>query len=141
MTTASRPSWPPRPDGGCSRCGRAAATRTPCGTRVTGAPTSSSPPSWPGAVPATRCCPGWAGAKAAAVICGDAEGYGQSGGQYEWDWAAPVAGALAAGLHASRIDGSRLSYNQDPPSVPDILICQAALADMLLGVISSVRQD
>ena len=84
---------------------------------------------------------GSAGAKAAAVICGDAEAYVHSGGQYEWDSAAPVAVALAAGLHASRIDGSRLSYNQDPPSVPDILICQAALADMLLGVISSVRQD
>jgi len=47
--------------------------------------------------------------------------------------------ALAAGLHASRIDGSKLVYNQAVPSVPDILICQAALADMLLGAISSVR--
>jgi 3'(2'), 5'-bisphosphate nucleotidase len=63
-----------------------------------------------------------------------------SGGQYEWDSAAPVAVAVAAGLHASRIDGSKLRYNQDPPSVPDILICQAALADMLLGAISSARQ-
>jgi 3'(2'), 5'-bisphosphate nucleotidase len=83
---------------------------------------------------------GSAGAKAAAVICGDADAYVHSGGQYEWDSAAPVAVALASGLHASRIDGSKLSYNQDPPSVPDILICQAALADMLLGAISSVRQ-
>jgi 3'(2'), 5'-bisphosphate nucleotidase len=84
---------------------------------------------------------GSAGAKAAAVICGDAEAYVHSGGQYEWDSAAPVAVALAAGLHASRIDGSKLLYNQDPPSVPDILVCQAALADTLLGAISSVRQD
>jgi 3'(2'), 5'-bisphosphate nucleotidase len=83
---------------------------------------------------------GSAGAKAAAVICGDAEAYVHSGGQYEWDSAAPVAVAVAAGLHASRIDGSQLRYNQDPPSVPDILICQAALADMLLGAISSARQ-
>ena len=83
---------------------------------------------------------GSAGAKAAAVICGDAEAYVHSGGQYEWDSAAPVAVAVAAGLHASRIDGSKLRYNQDPPSVPDILICQAALADMLLGAISSARQ-
>ncbi len=83
---------------------------------------------------------GSAGAKAAAVICGDAEAYVHSGGQYEWDSAAPVAVAVAAGLHASRIDGSKLCYNQDPPSVPDILICQAALADMLLGAISSARQ-
>jgi 3'(2'), 5'-bisphosphate nucleotidase len=82
---------------------------------------------------------GSAGAKAAAVICGDAEGYVHSGGQYEWDSAAPVAVALAAGLHASRIDGSKLLYNQDPPSVPDILICQAALADKLLEAISSVQ--
>ena len=82
---------------------------------------------------------GSAGAKAAAVIRGDAEVYVHDGGQYEWDSAAPVAVALAAGLHASRIDGSKLAYNQAVPSVPDILICQAALADMLLGAISSVR--
>ena len=81
---------------------------------------------------------GSAGAKAAAVICGDAEGYVHSGGQYEWDSASPVAVAWAAGLHASRIDGSKLSYNQAPPSVPDILICEAALADRLLGAIRSV---
>ncbi len=82
---------------------------------------------------------GSAGAKAAAVICGDAEAYVHSGGQYEWDSAAPVAVALAAGLHASRIDGSKLRYNQNPPSVPDILICQTALADMLLEAIASAR--
>jgi 3'(2'), 5'-bisphosphate nucleotidase len=81
---------------------------------------------------------GSAGAKAAAVICGQAEGYVHSGGQYEWDSAAPVAVARAAGLHASRIDGSKLTYNQAVPSVPDILICQAALADRLLGAIRSV---
>jgi 3'(2'), 5'-bisphosphate nucleotidase len=81
---------------------------------------------------------GSAGAKAAAVICGDAEAYVHSGGQYEWDSAAPVAVALAARLHASRIDGSKLVYNQEPPSVPDILICQAALAGRLLGAIASV---
>jgi 3'(2'), 5'-bisphosphate nucleotidase len=81
---------------------------------------------------------GSAGAKAAAVICGDAEAYVHSGGQYEWDSAAPVAVAVAAGLHASRIDGSELLYNQAPPSVPDILICQAAIAGTLLEAISSV---
>jgi 3'(2'), 5'-bisphosphate nucleotidase len=83
---------------------------------------------------------GSAGAKAAAVICGQADAYVHSGGQYEWDSAAPVAVARAAGLHASRIDGSKLGYNQAVPSVPDILICRTALADRLLGVISSVRQ-
>jgi 3'(2'), 5'-bisphosphate nucleotidase len=82
---------------------------------------------------------GSAGAKAAAVICGDADAYVHSGGQYEWDSAAPVAVAVAAGLHASRIDGSKLLYNQTPPSVPDILICRAAIADTLLEAISSVR--
>jgi 3'(2'), 5'-bisphosphate nucleotidase len=82
---------------------------------------------------------GSAGAKAAAVICGEADAYVHSGGQYEWDSAAPVAVAVAAGLHASRIDGSKLRYNQAPPSVPDILICQAAIADTLLEAISSVH--
>jgi len=81
---------------------------------------------------------GSAGAKAAVVICGDADAYVHSGGQYEWDSAAPVAVAMAAGLHASRIDGSRLSYNQAHPWMPDILICPAALAGLLLGAISSV---
>jgi 3'(2'), 5'-bisphosphate nucleotidase len=80
---------------------------------------------------------GSAGAKAAAVICGDADAYIHSGGQYEWDSAAPVAVARAAGLHASRIDGSRLAYNQDHPSLPDILICLAPLAGPLLGAIGS----
>jgi 3'(2'), 5'-bisphosphate nucleotidase len=82
---------------------------------------------------------GSAGAKAAEVIRGSADAYVHSGGQYEWDSAAPVAVALAAGLHASRIDGSALAYNQDPPSVPDILICRAELASMLLEAIGSVR--
>lgn len=82
---------------------------------------------------------GSAGAKAAAVIQGAADAYVHSGGQYEWDSAAPVAVAWAAGLHASRIDGSALAYNQDPPSVPDILICRAELAGLLLEAIGAVR--
>jgi 3'(2'), 5'-bisphosphate nucleotidase len=80
---------------------------------------------------------GSAGAKAAAVICGDADAYIHSGGQYEWDSAAPVAVARAAGLHASRIDGSKLAYNQEHPSLPDILICLAPLAGPLLEAIGS----
>jgi len=82
---------------------------------------------------------GSAGAKAAEVIRGNADGYVHSGGQYEWDSAAPVAVAVAAGLHASRIDGSKLAYNQAHPFVPDILICRAELAGMLLKAISSLR--
>jgi 3'(2'), 5'-bisphosphate nucleotidase len=81
---------------------------------------------------------GSAGAKAAAVIAGEADAYVHSGGQYEWDSAAPVAVAVAAGLHASRIDGSPLRYNQRLPSLPDILICPAGLAAELLTVIGSV---
>jgi 3'(2'), 5'-bisphosphate nucleotidase len=82
---------------------------------------------------------GSAGAKAAAVIEGQADAYVHSGGQYEWDSAAPVAVARAAGLHASRIDGSDLHYNQENPSVPDILICPVHLAAALLDAISSSR--
>jgi 3'(2'), 5'-bisphosphate nucleotidase len=82
---------------------------------------------------------GSAGAKAAAVIEGQADAYVHSGGQYEWDSAAPVAVARAAGLHASRIDGSALRYNQAVPSVPDILICPIGLAAMLLDAISRSR--
>lgn len=83
---------------------------------------------------------GSAGAKAAAVINGEADAYIHSGGQYEWDSAAPVAVAMAAGLHASRIDGSRLAYNQADPSVPDILICLAGLAPRLLAAISDAQR-
>jgi 3'(2'), 5'-bisphosphate nucleotidase len=83
---------------------------------------------------------GSAGAKAAAVIRGEADAYAHSGGQYEWDSAAPVAVALAAGLHASRIDGSKLEYNQADPSLPDILICRAALARTLLDEIRAARR-
>jgi 3'(2'), 5'-bisphosphate nucleotidase len=81
---------------------------------------------------------GSAGAKAAAVNTGDADAYVHSGGQYEWDSAAPVAVAVSAGLHASRIDGSRLVYNQASPSLPDILICRAAIAPLLLENIGSL---
>jgi len=81
---------------------------------------------------------GSAGAKAAAVITGEADGYVHSGGQYEWDSAAPVAVALAAGLHASRLDGSHLLYNQAVPYLPDILMSPAGLAPSLLQAISTV---
>jgi 3'(2'), 5'-bisphosphate nucleotidase len=82
---------------------------------------------------------GSAGAKAAAVILGEADAYLHDGGQYEWDSAAPVAVALAAGLHASRLDGSKLAYNRASPWQPDILICPAAIAGALLAVVSEVR--
>lgn len=72
---------------------------------------------------------GSAGAKTMAVVLGDADVYAHSGGQYEWDSAAPVAVALACGLHASRLDGSPLTYGQPDPWLPDLLICRPELAD------------
>ncbi len=75
---------------------------------------------------------GSAGAKAMAVVRGDAEVYPHSGGQYEWDSAAPVAVALAAGLHASRLDGSPLTYNNADPYLPDLLICRPELAEAVI---------
>jgi 3'(2'), 5'-bisphosphate nucleotidase len=82
---------------------------------------------------------GSAGAKAAAVITGQADAYVHSGGQYEWDSAAPVAVARAAGLHTSRIDGSSLDYNSEQPWLPDILVCPVTIAGRLLDAISTVR--
>ena len=70
---------------------------------------------------------GSAGAKAMAVVLGEADVYAHAGGQYEWDNAAPAAVALAAGLHASRLDGRPLRYNQADPWSPDLLICRPEL--------------
>jgi 3'(2'), 5'-bisphosphate nucleotidase len=70
---------------------------------------------------------GSAGAKAMAVLRGEAEVYAHAGGQYEWDSCAPVAVAAAAGLHCSRLDGSPLSYNHLDPWLPDLLICHPEL--------------
>jgi 3'(2'), 5'-bisphosphate nucleotidase len=78
---------------------------------------------------------GSAGAKAMAVVLGHVDVYVHSGGQYEWDNAAPAAVALAAGLHASRIDGSPLVYNCRDPWLPDVLICRPEIADDVLGVL------
>jgi 3'(2'), 5'-bisphosphate nucleotidase len=75
---------------------------------------------------------GSAGAKAMAVVRGDADVYVHSGGQWEWDSAAPVAVALAAGLHVSRLDGSAVRYNQPNPWLPDILICRMELAQRVI---------
>jgi 3'(2'), 5'-bisphosphate nucleotidase len=78
---------------------------------------------------------GSAGAKVAAVIQGRAEVYVHAGGQYEWDSAAPVAVARAAGLHTSRIDGSPLRYNQSDPLLPDVVVCQPQFADAVLAAL------
>ena len=78
---------------------------------------------------------GSAGAKAMSVLLGKADVYLHAGGQYEWDSAAPVAVAIAAGLHASRIDGSPLVYNRYPAWQPDLLICRPELASAVLEAI------
>ncbi|WP_093019940.1 3'(2'),5'-bisphosphate nucleotidase CysQ [Sphingobium sp. YR768] len=79
---------------------------------------------------------GSAGAKAMAVILGQADIYLHSGGQYEWDSMAPVAVALAHGLHCSRIDGSPLIYNQSDVYLPDLLICRKEHAATVLSLIA-----
>ena len=81
---------------------------------------------------------GSAGAKVAAVVGGEADAYVHGGGFYEWDTAAPVAVARAAGFHVSRIDGSLLAYNQADLLMPDILVCRPALAGALLQAIREV---
>jgi 3'(2'), 5'-bisphosphate nucleotidase len=81
---------------------------------------------------------GSAGAKVAAVVGGEVDAYVHGGGFYEWDTAAPVAVARAAGFHASRIDGSPLAYNQADLLMPDILVCRPGLAALLLQAIREV---
>ncbi|MES2290863.1 MAG: 3'(2'),5'-bisphosphate nucleotidase CysQ [Pseudomonadota bacterium] len=82
---------------------------------------------------------GSAGAKAMAVVRGEAEIYLHSGGQYEWDNCAPVAVAQAAGLHCSRIDGSPLVYNNADPYLPDLLICRPELAATILSFVEHMK--
>jgi 3'(2'), 5'-bisphosphate nucleotidase len=102
----------------------------------------SRPPAFvrniPGLIDAELVPLGSAGAKVAAVVNGEVDAYVHGGGFYEWDTAAPVAVARAAGLHASRIDGSALAYNQADLLMPDILVCRPALAGTLLRAIREV---
>ncbi|HEX2284251.1 MAG TPA: 3'(2'),5'-bisphosphate nucleotidase CysQ [Mycobacterium sp.] len=84
---------------------------------------------------------GSAGAKAMAVVRGDVDAYVHAGGQWEWDSAAPAGVVRAAGLHASRLDGSPLVYNRADPYLPDLLMCRAELADVLLDGIWSAYRD
>ena len=150
--TGCRPSpcWTPSRGTGSTRCSAA-----PAGTGQSGEPafaqplrivvSRSRPPSFAARVAqdigATLMPLGSAGAKAAAVIAGDADAYLHDGGQYEWDSAAPVAVALATGLHASRLDGSKLEYNKADLWQPDILICPGKLADRLIAAVGIVRQS
>lgn len=81
---------------------------------------------------------GSAGAKAMAVVLGEAEIYLHSGGQYEWDSCAPVAVARAHGLHTSRIDGSPLVYNRRDTYMPDLLICRREWAEPVLAALRAM---
>ena len=76
---------------------------------------------------------GSAGAKAAAVWRGEVDAYVHAGGLHEWDAAAPVVVARAAGLHVSRLDGAPLTFNREEPYVPDLLVCTPSLADPILA--------
>ncbi|WP_026551102.1 3'(2'),5'-bisphosphate nucleotidase CysQ [Arthrobacter sp. H20] len=83
---------------------------------------------------------GSAGYKACAVVRGEVDAYVHAGGQYEWDSAAPVVVARSRGLHASRIDGSPLAYNQRDPYLPDLLICRPDLAELLIMKLQVLSQ-
>lgn len=82
---------------------------------------------------------GSAGAKAMAVVGGEADLYVHAGGQHQWDNCAPAAVALGLGLHASRIDGSALAYNGSDTNVPDLLIGRPGLAERAIALIAGMR--
>jgi 3'(2'), 5'-bisphosphate nucleotidase len=78
---------------------------------------------------------GSAGVKMMSVVRDLADAYVHAGGQYEWDSAAPVAVAAAAGLHTCRVDGSPLVYNRPDPYLPDVVVCRPELAGPILEFI------
>lgn len=84
---------------------------------------------------------GSAGAKVISVVRDVSDAYVHAGGQYEWDSAAPVAVARAAGLHTSRVDGSPLRYNQDDVNLPDLVVCRPELADRILAFLAEHGTD
>jgi 3'(2'), 5'-bisphosphate nucleotidase len=78
---------------------------------------------------------GSAGVKVMSVVRDVSDAYVHAGGQYEWDNAAPVAVARAAGLYCSRVDGSPLRYNQDDVSLPDLIVCRVELAERIVDFV------
>jgi 3'(2'), 5'-bisphosphate nucleotidase len=84
---------------------------------------------------------GSAGAKVISVVRDVSDAYVHAGGQYEWDSAAPVAVARAAGLFTSRVDGSPLRYNQDDVLLPDLVVCRPELAEPILGFLREHGTD
>lgn len=75
---------------------------------------------------------GSAGVKMMSVVRDVTDAYVHAGGQYEWDSAAPVAVARAAGLFTSRVDGSPLVYNQADVSLPDLIVCRPELSEAIV---------
>ena len=81
---------------------------------------------------------GSAGVKAMSVLDGSTDAYVHAGGQYEWDSAAPVVVAAAAGLHTSRVDGSPMVYNQRNVLLPDLIVCLPELAQQVLAAVATL---
>ncbi|MEI2777007.1 MAG: 3'(2'),5'-bisphosphate nucleotidase CysQ [Tetrasphaera sp.] len=110
------------------------------GGKIRLAVSRSRPPAWlPALVEAldAEVVPmGSAGVKAVSVLDGSTDAYVHAGGQYEWDSAAPVAVASAAGLHTSRVDGSPLLYNQPNVLLPDLVVCRPELAEQILAAVA-----
>jgi len=84
---------------------------------------------------------GSAGAKVISVVRDVTDAYVHAGGQYEWDSAAPVAVARAAGLFTSRVDGSPLVYNQDDVYLPDLIVCRPELSRRILDHLAEHGTD
>ena len=84
---------------------------------------------------------GSAGVKVMSVVRDVADAYVHAGGQYQWDNAAPVAVARAAGLHCSRVDGSPLVYNEDDTSLPDLIVCRPELAEAIIDFVKRNGTD
>ena len=84
---------------------------------------------------------GSAGVKMMSVVRDISDAYVHAGGQYEWDSAAPVAVARAAGLFTSRVDGSELRYNQDDVYLPDVIVCRPELSEQILAFIAKHGTD
>jgi 3'(2'), 5'-bisphosphate nucleotidase len=84
---------------------------------------------------------GSAGVKVLSVARDVTDAYVHAGGQYEWDSAAPVAVARAAGLHTSRADGAPLSYNQDDVLLPDLLVCRPELSATIASFVTRYWAD
>jgi 3'(2'), 5'-bisphosphate nucleotidase len=122
LLTDPAPVVPPRPDGPV----RIAVSRTRPAAEATAVAA---------ALDAELVPLGSAGYKTVAVARGEVDVYVHSGGQYQWDSAAPVAIARAAGLATCRLDGSPLVYNAPDPWLPDLVVCRPELAERVLRAI------